>query len=82
MSRSPRVWKVNRKLKEDKDKEVESFNIWNIIAFNAELEYIHYGVIVVDLWECKCDCKTREVLPHIQHNKTKKCPKQRCKNST
>lgn len=49
MSRSPRVWKVNKKLTEDKDKEVESFNIWNIIAFNAELEYIHYGVIVVDL---------------------------------
>lgn len=49
MSRSPRVWKVNKKLTEDKDKEVESFNIWNIIAFNAELEYIYYGVIVVDL---------------------------------
>lgn len=39
---------VNRKLMEDKDKEVESFNIWNIVTFNAELWYIHYRATLVD----------------------------------
>lgn len=80
----PEYGKVNRKLTEDKDEEVER------VIQHLEYYCLQCRVTIHPFRShcggplgVQCDCKARcEIFPHIQGNKTKTHPKKRYKNST